>query len=169
MNKPNCAWGFTAEPDFARICRELAAQGATVGRVTMKGSEPVTLVRRGSDPDRLGLKKGKGATVVWGAPDWLVIQGDHVDALLKPPPSPVKVEGFGIPPKAAAPAPVAEPAPQPRFGIFCGDGQRSVSFPQTFDQQAAAQAYLNALPAGHVRDNWYCVRQLPDVPARSRT
>lgn len=228
-NKPNCTWGFTAEPDWARICRELAAQGATVGRVTTKGSAPVTLVFGDSDAGRTRFRKGLWATHVKDIAGWLVLRGDHVDALLKPPPTPVKVEGFGVAPKVAGPTgavsgavgpltawvecprapgareyrlggtlnPVAKqhvptagtaylgrdglvystpgfgwpsrtpigrfvpapaaPDPEPRFGIFVKDGNRSVSFPQTFNGRAAAQAYLDTLPPGRLQGNGYYV------------
>lgn len=95
---PIAQWGFTAKPDFARICRELAESGASVGRVSTKGSAPVTLVRSGSAADQTRTRKRLFASYVTGAADWFVLSGDHVAALLEPRPSPVRVEAFGAPP-----------------------------------------------------------------------
>jgi hypothetical protein len=106
---PIAQWGFTAKPDFARICRELAESGASVGRVSTKGSAPVTLVRSGSAADQTLTRKQLFASYVTGAADWFVLSGDHVAALLEPRPSPVRVEAFGLPPAGAPPAPPAPP------------------------------------------------------------
>lgn len=109
--QPKCEWGFTDKPDFARICRELASQGAAVGRVSMKGeSRPVTLVKRGTTATRNVSRLGLASAGVTGAPDWLVISGDHVQALLAV--APVKVEGWASPDlDAAEPAPPVAPPP----------------------------------------------------------
>lgn len=102
--KPKCEWGFSAEPDYARICRELADQGATVGRVTIKGRTTETLFRDSASP----IGKFISAIAVNGMPGWSRMSGDHVAALLTPKHPPVKVEGFGAP---AAPATAAPTAP----------------------------------------------------------
>lgn len=93
--KPTQEWGFTAKPDFARICREVAATGADVARVSSRGSNPVTLVRSDSPAGATRIRKRLFGSYVTGAPDWLVLAGDHVAALTEPKPEPVKVEAFG--------------------------------------------------------------------------
>jgi len=93
--KPTQEWGFAAKPDFARICREVAATGADVARVSSRGSNPVTLVRSDSPAGATWIRKHLFGSYVMGASDWMVLAGDHVAALTEPKPEPVKVEAFG--------------------------------------------------------------------------
>lgn len=120
-----CEWGFTDKPDFPRICRELASQGAVVGRVTMKGEpRPVTLVLDGSTAARNITRLNLTAKRVAGTTNWLVLSGDHVGALLEI--APVKVEGFAptemlanIAPGVSAASPSAAPiAPVPPLTAY---------------------------------------------------
>jgi hypothetical protein len=101
--KPNAEWGFTAHPDFPRICRELAETGCAVGLVTMKGESPVTLI----DMQAKGTQVPAGvasAAVAGTGGRWRVVSGDKV----KPATGvrPVRVEGY----KAST---LAAPAPEP--------------------------------------------------------
>lgn len=87
--RPDQKWGFTATPDFPRICRELAQTGCAVGLVTMKGERPVTLI------DTRTAKVPPGAAsrpVVGAAPHWHVVADDQTKAALGV--RPVRVEGF---------------------------------------------------------------------------
>lgn len=114
-----CEWGFTAKPDFARICRELASQGAAVGRVTMKGEKPVTLVDMHSTAGRNVIRLNVHHAYVTGTMNrWTVLSGDHVQAVLAL--APVKVEGFAatdmvvpVAPGISAAAPSAAPPAPP--------------------------------------------------------
>ena len=88
---PNAEWGFTAHPDFPRICRELASVGCAVGLVTMKGEKPVTLV----DTQAKGVQVPAGvasAAVAGTLGRWRVVAGEQTKAALGV--RPVRVEGF---------------------------------------------------------------------------
>jgi hypothetical protein len=88
---PNQEWGFTARPDFARICRELAQTGCAVGLVSMEGEKPVTLI----DVTQAGVKVPAGqasAAVAGTLGRWRVVAGDLTKAALDV--RPVRVEGF---------------------------------------------------------------------------
>jgi hypothetical protein len=111
--QPNqkCEWGVTAKPDWGRICRELRAAGATIGRVTVRTAPPlvVTLVDSGDAATWRNVGMLRASYTTLGAEAhgvWVRIEGDHVAKLLEPPPAPVKVEGFG-----PAPASVTTEAP----------------------------------------------------------
>lgn len=87
--KPNESWGFTAAPDFPRICRELASVGCVVGLVTMKGEKPVTLI----DTRTAKVPAGVASRPVAGAAEhWKVVADDQTKAALGI--RPVRVEGF---------------------------------------------------------------------------
>lgn len=87
--KPNQEWGFTAAPDFPRICRELAQTGCVVGLVTMKGERPVTLI----DTRSAKVPAGEASRAVIGAPaHWRIVADDRTKAALGI--RPVRVEGF---------------------------------------------------------------------------
>jgi hypothetical protein len=131
--KPTQEWGFTAKPDFARICREVAATGADVARVSMRGSNPITLVRRDSAADAARARKRLFASNVTAVTGWVVLAGDHVAAVLEPKPEPVRVEAFGgrtaidletatRTPGAVAPPPVAPVTVKVRKGSGAGAG-----------------------------------------------
>lgn len=77
--KPDSEWGFTATPDFPRICRELEQTGAVVGRVAMKGETPVTLI----DTRTAKVPGGHASRSVVGAPaHWRVVAGSCEKAAL---------------------------------------------------------------------------------------
>lgn len=87
--KSDQSWGFTAAPDFPRICRELASVGCVVGLVTMKGEKPVTLI----DTRTARVPAGMASRPVAGAADhWRVVADDQTKAALGI--RPVRVEGF---------------------------------------------------------------------------
>lgn len=102
--KPNQEWGFTAAPDFPRICRELGQTGCVVGLVTMKGETPVTLI----DTRTARVPAGMASRPVAGAPSWHVVAGNASKAALGV--RPVRVEGFTAT-RLTEPAPVAPPNP----------------------------------------------------------
>ena len=137
MTKPITEWSFTAKPDWARICRELAVQGATVGRVTEKGGGSCTLIQVDSPAGRAAAKFGfVGVETIdsWGAGDWNKIPGDVVDALLAA--RPHKVEAFA--PLTLADAKAA-PAPTPEaWAVWTAGGLRSVTFSSSFPSRDAA-------------------------------
>jgi hypothetical protein len=161
--QPKCEWSFTAKPDFARICRELAAQGATIGRVSMKGEAPVTLQDTAGRPLERVRKLGAPYSFVEGTDSrWVVIQGDHVLELLAI--APVKVEGWSVPPAplvSPSPGVAGAPAPEPqRFGIFVCTGQRSAVYARTFSSEQSAKDFLEMVSPAERRANRYQVRPL---------
>jgi hypothetical protein len=169
--QPKTSWGFTDRPDFPRVCRELEQVGAIVGRVTMKGEAPVTLVDMHSNASRNVIRSNVRHAYVTGTNRrWVVLAGDVVRQIMGV--APVTVEAFGpaqlmaVDMETAAPQPGAVAPPEPVFlwGIFDGFGKRSVTHPQAFESEAAARDYLDQKVLSFYMRRAYTVRALPGRP-----
>jgi hypothetical protein len=93
-------WGFTAEPDFPRICRELEDAGCAFGVVCQNGGT-VTVFH--SKKCQVGPLRAH-ARIVTDAPNWWCVAGDHSARIILERQGPVSVRGYGAPPSPPAAA-----------------------------------------------------------------
>jgi hypothetical protein len=138
-------WGFTAEPDFPRICRELEDAGCAFGVVCQNGGT-VTVFH--SKKCRVGYSHRPGRPVK-DSPHWAVLVGDRAADIDLEPARPVRVEGFGAPPgPPAAPKPEAKTALLDQLAQLRRDVARFAD--ATWTQADGAKIRVQAMSDSHL-------------------